>query len=152
MLRIILLINLFLIISNLSAQNLDTLDIETKSPWNAVFKSAVLPGLGQIYNESYWKVPVIWGLIGWFGYNWWYNNNFYKDYRSLYQKSIIDGNENIIYKRIREFYRDQRDLFAIYVGLTYFLNLVDAYVDAHLFNFEVRTRNDEINLNFKFNF
>ncbi len=152
MLRIILLINLFLITSHLLAQNLDTLRIETKSPWNAVLRSALLPGLGQIYNKSYWKAPLIWGLMGWFSYNWWQNNKFYKDYRDLYQKSINYGNENIVYKRIREFYRDQRDLFAIYMGLTYFLNLVDAYVDAHLFNFELRTKNDEINLIFQFNF
>ena len=152
MLRIILLINLFLITSHLLSQNLDTLRIETKSPWNAVLRSALLPGLGQIYNKSYWKAPLIWGLMGWFSYNWWQNNKFYKDYRDLYQKSINYGNENIVYKRIREFYRDQRDLFAIYMGLTYFLNLVDAYVDAHLFNFELRTKNDEINLIFQFNF
>lgn len=152
MFRIILLISLITITSNLFSQQLDTIEIKSKSPWNAVLRSAILPGLGQVYNESYWKVPVVWGFIGWFGYNWWENNKQYKEYRSLYQNSLDQGKENFIYKRIREFYRDQRDLFAIYLGLTYFLNMVDAYVDAHLFNFDLLTNNNGIELRFKISF
>ncbi len=152
MFRIILLISLLTINSNLFSQQLDTIEIQSKSPWNAVLRSAILPGLGQVYNESYWKVPVIWGFIGWFGYNWWENNRLYIEYRSLYQNSLDQGKENFIYKRIREFYRDQRDLFAIYLGLTYFLNMVDAYVDAHLFNFDIMTKNNGIELKFKVSF
>lgn len=152
MFRIILLISLLTINSNLFSQQLDTIEIQSKSPWNAVLRSAILPGLGQVYNESYWKVPVIWGFIGWFSYNWWENNRLYIEYRSLYQNSLDQGKENFIYKRIREFYRDQRDLFAIYLGLTYFLNMVDAYVDAHLFNFDIMTKNNGIELKFKVSF
>ena len=105
-----------------------------KSPWGAVLRSAVLPGLGQFYNESYWKVPVIWGIIGYFGYVWLDNNDSYKTYRDLYIESDYSNNN---YKDLRNFYKDQRDEFAIYIGLTYFLQLVDAYVDAHLFDFNV---------------
>lgn len=152
MLKKILLINLFLLSYSVYSQELDTVVIETKSPWGAVVRSAILPGLGQIYNETYWKTPIIWGLLGWFGYNWWQNNLSYKDYKKMYIQSIDSGNENFLYKRIREFYRDQRDLFAIYFGLTYFLNMVDAYVDAHLFNFELLTKNDEVRLNFVIKF
>lgn len=152
MLKIILLINLILSTTTIFSQDADTLKIEQKSPWNAVVKSTILPGLGQIYNESYWKVPIIWGFVGWFGYNWWLNDKQYKEYRNLYQLSIEQGQENFLYKKIREFYRDQRDLFAIYLGLTYFLNIVDAYVDANLFNFELLTKNNEIKLNIKYNF
>ena len=39
-----------------------------KSPTTAVLLSAVLPGAGQFYNESYWKIPIIGGLVGYFGY------------------------------------------------------------------------------------
>lgn len=152
MLKKILVINLFLINSIALSQEVDTMQIYQKSPWNAVLKSAIMPGLGQIYNKAYWKVPIIWGFIGWFGYNVWQNNQQYKEYKNLYQISIEQGQENFIYKRIREFYRDQRDLFAIYLGLTYFFNLVDAYVDAHLFNFELLTKNNEFRLNFRYNF
>ncbi|MCK7523067.1 MAG: DUF5683 domain-containing protein [Ignavibacteriales bacterium] len=40
----------------------DSVFISTKSPWTAVLMSAVIPGAGQIYNESYWKAPLIWAL------------------------------------------------------------------------------------------
>lgn len=103
-----------------------------KSPWGAVGRSAILPGWGQIYNESYWKAPVIWGVMGWFVYAWIDNNNNYIDYKNLYSQT-----GESIYLKYRNFYRDQRDEFAIYMLLTYFLNLVDAYVDAHLFDFSV---------------
>jgi len=106
-----------------------------KSPWGAVARSAIIPGLGQIYNESYWKAPVIWGVMGWFVYVWIDNNNKYIDYINLYIK--YGGNGLVDYKGARDFFRDQRDEFAIYIALAYFLNLVDAYVDAHLFDFSV---------------
>ncbi|MCX8105329.1 MAG: DUF5683 domain-containing protein [Ignavibacterium album] len=110
----------------------DTTFQMTKSPWGAVARSAIIPGWGQFYNESYWKIPVIWGTAAWFVYNWVDNNNLYNDYRSLYQST-----QNEYYRRLRNFYRDQRDNFSIYLGLLYLLNLVDAYVDAHLFDFNV---------------
>lgn len=103
-----------------------------KSPWGAVGRSAILPGWGQIYNQSYWKAPVIWGVMGWFVYGWIDNNNNYINYKNLYSQTGDD-----LYLDYRNFYRDQRDEFAIYLLLTYFLNLVDAYVDAHLFDFSV---------------
>jgi hypothetical protein len=92
----------------------------------------VIPGAGQIYNESYWKAPIIWRVLGWLGYNWVQNNNSYKEYKDLYSQT---GDED--YRRLRTFYLDQRDLFTIYIALTYILNLVDAYVDAQLFDFSV---------------
>lgn len=128
----------------------DTVFVMSKSPWGAVARSAIIPGWGQFYNESYWKVPVIWGTAAWFVYNWVDNNKLYNEYKSLYQTS-----ESEYYKRLRNFYRDQRDKFTIYLGLLYLLNLVDAYVDAHLFDFNVNEsmgRNDfQINLRIKLN-
>lgn len=103
-----------------------------KSPWGAVLRSAIIPGFGQFYNESYWKIPVIWGIGAWLVYNWVDNNDLYKQYGDLYRSTL-----NSIYRQNRNFYRDQRDNFAIYIGLLYLLNLVDAYVDAHLFDFSV---------------
>ena len=103
-----------------------------KSPWGAVLRSAVIPGWGQIYNHSYIKAPIVWGIAAWLIYNWNINNKDYKNYDILYQQTLDSG-----YKQLRDFYHDQRDLFTIYMGLTYFLNLVDAYVDAELFDFNV---------------
>jgi hypothetical protein len=110
----------------------DTVFIMKKSPWGAVLRSAVIPGFGQFYNESYWKIPVIWGVGALFISGWVYNNNLYKDNKNLF---INNGEE--IYKLRRDFYRDQRDNFTIYLVILYILNLVDAYVDAHLYDFTV---------------
>jgi len=140
-----ILVSIILFSLSLYAQQDSTVSVDTssssqqfvmkKSPWGAVLRSAVIPGWGQIYTESYWKVPVIWGVMGWFTYAWVDNNNKYIDYKNLYIQ--YGDNPNYDYKRARDFYRDQRDQFAIYFVLTYFLNLVDAYVDAHLFDFNV---------------
>ncbi|QQS37936.1 MAG: hypothetical protein IPM56_08360 [Ignavibacteriales bacterium] len=121
----------------------------TKSPWGAVLRSAIIPGLGQIYNESYWKVPVILGVTGWFVYLWLEYDKDYRYYRNLY---IISSNER--HKELRTGYRDLRDEVTIYMGLVYLLNLVDAYVDAHLFDFTVEenfhTRSPMLNIRIGF--
>lgn len=129
----------------------DSVYVMSKSPMGAVLRSALIPGWGQIYNEAYWKAPIVWGVLGYFAYYWIDNNNLYKDYRDLYSESLLTSvNGNLNYKRNRDFYRDQRDQFAVYIGLTYFLTLVDAYVDSHLFDFDVSenpmTRSPQFNL------
>ncbi len=116
-------------------QNTDTTTfMMKKSPWGAVLRSAIIPGLGQIYNESYWKAPIVWGTLIYLADAWIRNDKNYNKYQNLY---IEGGTNNSIYLEWRDFYRDQRDSFAIYLGLAYLLNLVDAYVDAHLFDFSV---------------
>lgn len=114
----------------------DSLFVMHKSPWGAVLRSAILPGWGQIYNESYIKAPVVWGIFGALAAGWIHYNNKYKDSRDLYLSTSND-----YYRQNRDFYRDQRDLMGIYIGLAYFLNLVDAYVDAQLFDFTVQENN-----------
>jgi hypothetical protein len=131
---VLLIVSTLLNGQNLTEENSpsDTVFIMQKSPWGAVARSAVIPGLGQFYNESYWKIPVIWGVGALFISSWVYNNNLYKDYKDLF---IETGNNT--YLSYRDFYRDQRDNFTIYLVLLYILNLVDAYVDAHLYDFTV---------------
>jgi TM2 domain-containing membrane protein YozV len=111
-----------------------------KSPTVAVLLSAALPGAGQFYNESYWKIPIVGGLVGYFGYEYFRNNNLYKDYRNQYSASQTElnpsGDQNL--KTLREFYRDQRDDFVWYFLIVYVINMVDAYVDAHMFDFDVK--------------
>ena len=111
----------------------DTTFVMQKSPWGAVLRSAIIPGLGQFYNESYWKIPIIWGVGALFISGWVYNNNLYEYNKSLFIETGIN-----LYKNNRDFYRDQRDNFTIYLVILYILNLVDAYVDAHLFDFTVQ--------------
>jgi hypothetical protein len=140
--------------TNKTVQITDTLFVMQKSPWGAVLRSAVLPGFGQYYNESYWKIPVVWGVLGYFTSIWINQNNFYHDYRKRYAFSITENNVNgdSQLKSNRDFYRNQRDEFAVYIGLSYFLNLVDAYVDAHLFDFDVSvdtyTKQPQLNIRF----
>lgn len=129
----------------------DSTFVMTKSPWGAVGRSAILPGFGQFYNQSYWKIPIIWGLIGYYTYGWISSDNNYELYRQAYIDSEFKTEG---YKDLRELYRDQRDLFAVYFALTYLLNLVDAYVDAHLFDFNVsedlRSGTPQLNMRMRF--
>lgn len=155
-LTIKVLLVLFLISTNLTAQDSsskensnDTVFVMQKSPWGAVLRSAVIPGWGQFYNESYLKIPVIWGIGAALAAGWIYNNNRYQDNRNFY----IQTNNNL-YKQQRDFYRDQRDNFTIYLAILYLLNMVDAYVDAHLFDFTVEDDfiNQSAKLEVKFHF
>jgi len=123
----------------------DSVFVMHKSPWGAVLRSAVLPGFGQFYNESYWKIPVIWGAGALLISGWVYNNNLYNDNKDLYTNT-----SQTIYQYRRDFYRNQRDNFTIYLVVLYILNLVDAYVDAHLYDFTVEE--DMITGSSRFNF
>lgn len=127
----------------------DTVFVMNKSPWGAVLRSAVIPGLGQFYNESYWKIPIIWGVGALLVSGWVYNNNLYTDNQDLYSST-----GQIIYQYRRDFYRNQRDNFSIYLVVLYVLNLVDAYVDAHMYDFTVEedyiTGASKLNIKFYF--
>lgn len=111
-----------------------------KSPWLAVGLSAILPGAGQFYNRSYWKVPVLLGIAGYLGYKYYDEDKKYRDYRDQYAATQtpenLAGDENL--KTLREFYRNQRNDFVWYFAIVYVINLIDAYVDAHLFDFTVK--------------
>lgn len=142
---IFLIFNVILYSQNLADRTLkksDTLSTRSsikKSPTKAMLFSAVIPGSGQFYNQSYWKIPVILGLAAYWGYEWQNLNKNYKTYRDLYSKSLatLPPYGNYQYKLIRDFYRTERDKFAWYLGILYVANILDAYVDANLFEFDV---------------
>ncbi|MGA9118957.1 MAG: DUF5683 domain-containing protein [Bacteroidota bacterium] len=116
------------------------LGLPAKSPGTAVLLSAILPGAGQFYNRSYWKVPVVTGLGLYFVSEWLTNNRRYKDYRAQYAAALSlpsTSNSTDALLSLREFYKDQRDSFTWYFLILYVVNLADAYVDASLFNFDV---------------
>lgn len=107
-----------------------------KSPLTATLLSAVVPGAGQFYNEDYFKIPVIWGIGGFLAYEVVRNNNEFLRYQDLYfnsPDSTVRGNQQ--YFALKEGARDDRDYYGAFLFLVYVLNVLDAYVGAHLFDF-----------------
>jgi hypothetical protein len=129
---------------------IDTLE---NRPNTAALYSAVLPGLGQAYNNQYWKIPIIYGGGLVIGYYINYNNKLYKQYRDGLL-AIKDGDDRTepfdpslsktVYEKATDYWRRNRDLLVIGAILFYVVNIVDAHVDAHLALFTV---DDDISLN-----
>jgi hypothetical protein len=111
----------------------------TKSPTMAVVLSALVPGAGQVYLGQTWKVPIIWGLAGSFLYGALVQNGRYHEWADSTRAAEARGDAYyaVIYGNRREFYRDDRDKWWIYLGLTYVANILDAYIAAHLYDFDV---------------
>lgn len=109
-----------------------------KSPGLAMLLSAALPGAGQVYNESYWKAPLVAGLGVYFISEFLDNNRRTEENRAKYVESLVTSPaEAPGYRTLRDFYKDQRDAFVWYFVILYVLNIVDAYVDASLYGFDV---------------
>ncbi len=119
----------------------------THSVKKAVRYSMVLPGLGQAYNRKYWKMPIIYGLGGFTAFTAVRNGREYIRYRDAY-RIRVDGDpatvdefqgqiNNAVLRQNRDAFRQRRDLYWILTAGVYALNLVDAAVDAHLFDFNV---------------
>ena len=109
-----------------------------KSPGLAMLLSGIVPGAGQVYNHSYWKAPIVLGLGVYFASEFFANNRNADGYRQLYLASLqVSAQGNSSYLDLREFYKNQRDAFAWYFFILYVLNIVDAYVDASLYGFDV---------------
>lgn len=129
---------------------------KTHSPKKAALFSAVLPGLGQAYNKKYWKVPIIYAGFAGLGYGIVFNGNEYRNYRKAYQAiSDTDATTNFIYRgytdksqvyALKEQYKKNMDLCAIFTGVWYALNIIDAVVDAHLTTFDV---SNDLTMNIK---
>lgn len=112
-----------------------------RSPAVATILSAVLPGSGQIYVQRYWTVPLIWGFGYWFVRNYIQLDRKYDEWAVKYRQALAGGTlppaEVNYYRDLRDFYHNERDRFAFYLVITYVLNVVDAYVGASLFSFDV---------------
>ncbi|MFC3158777.1 hypothetical protein SAMN05443633_11535 [Chryseobacterium arachidis] len=113
------------------------------NPTKAGLYSAVLPGLGQIYNKKYWKAPIVWGAVGaGVGIAIW-NDNQYKKYREYYiaklngtPNEFVDDHpwlDKVALGNAQDRSKRQRDYAIAITGLIYILNIVDAVVDAHLY-------------------
>ena len=159
-----------------TTDNLDSIPLTQKEidrlfwkpdPMRAVWLGAVIPGAGQIYNRSYWKLPIVYGgFMGCIYAITWTNNQYigYKDaYRDIYydmQNGTLSdspdksynailpegytietmGGASTYQSRLKEWQntaRRNRDLSILVSIAVYALSLVDAYVDAQLFDFDI---------------
>ena len=121
----------------LTADTLHVPAVPGKSTGLAMLFSAVLPGAGQVYNESYWKAPLVLGLGVYFAAEFIRDNRYADDYRQLYLASLPGDPKAASYRTLREDYKNLRDANAWYFVILYVLNIVDAYVDASLYGFDV---------------
>jgi Family of unknown function (DUF5683) len=121
-------------------------EINVLAPSKAAFYSAVFPGMGQVYNKKYWKLPLVYGALGTTIYFYISNNKKYHLYRDAYKQRLEGLPDDYTYldnSRLisaQKFYQKNRDLSALLTGLFYILNIVDANVDAHLMQFNVNDK------------
>lgn len=145
------------------------LDVQEKPhmPNKATMYSAVLPGLGQIYNGSWYKVPIVYGGFTALGLIIKWNNDKYLSHRQAYF-DLNDSDPNTkSYKNLKNWYYDvsnssgvtqasdalkkavsgyrrQRDLVIICTAGFYLLNILDANVEAHFIDFDI---SDDLSFN-----
>lgn len=134
---------------------------EVSSVKKATTLSMICPGAGQIYNKSYWRVPIVIGLFSTSLYVYDWNNRGYQRFNTAY-KLVLDYENNpddypdgsldefggayssTYMKSLRSSYRRNRDLALILTGAAYLLQVLDAHVDAHLKDFDV---SDDLSMN-----
>lgn len=112
-------------------------------PKVASIRSAILPGLGQIYNDSWWKVPILYGGFGVSIYFIDFNNEQFRRFQKLAEEEAakppdeIDPNALRQYQAQADNWRKNRDLvFLVTLGI-YGLQIIEASIDAHLKGFDV---------------
>ena len=143
---------------------------EIHSPRKAAIYSAILPGLGQAYNKKIWKIPFVYGGFGGIGYFVGWNNKRFQFYKQSYYDFTNDLPGENSYEQIpayrymdpnnsshrenfksgltrqQDYFRRNRDLLAIvFVGF-YGLQIIDASVDAHMFDFDM---SEDLTLNWQ---
>jgi len=129
------------------------------NPMRAMWLSALCPGLGQIYNRHYWKLPIVIGAFVGLTYGTSWNNRMLNDYSKAY-RDIIDNDPNTrsymdfypptvkesdldktwlttTLRNRKDYYRRYRDICIIGIAAVYLLNVIDAYVDASMMHFDV---------------
>jgi len=108
-----------------------------KSPRRALLYAMVLPGLGQAYNGKYWKIPIVWGALGVSVYAISFNTQNYEE--AVREYLATDSEDD----RIVRGWRRNMELSYIVTILVYGLQMLDAYVDANLYSWDV---NDNLSM------
>lgn len=126
----------------------DTVLIESYAkrfnPARASLFAAVLPGLGQVYNKKYWKLPLVYGGFAAIGYGLNFYQVLYKDYKNQLYYILENGTEESLegftedqLRPAIDQARHERDFMIILMAGMYILQIIDAHVDAHLKEFDV---------------
>ena len=141
----------------------DSSKVFLPDPTKAVWYSALMPGAGQIYNRKYWKLPILVGGFMGLAYGISFNNRYFTDYSNAYRdaysddpnansytnflpysyrdnKEWIEKNKEWIrssLKSKKDYYRRNRDLCVVGMLAVYGLAMIDAYVDAQLYTFDI---------------
>lgn len=153
-----------LIAANSEFQTIKPAEIEFKPDPQKAILLALVPGLGQIYNRMYWKLPIVYGAAMGCTYAVTWNNRNYQDYRGAYIDLMSEdpktntrwmdmvpssnqtdeeklawalNNKDNVYKSRRDYFRRYRDLSIIISAGVYLISILDAYVDAQLFDFDI---------------
>lgn len=158
-------------VSALSAETLsrhDSIRLYRKpDAMRAVWMGAIIPGYGQIYNRSYWKLPIVYGAFFGCAYAITWTNGQYTDYQAAYRDLYTDIHDGVVtedpsktyiailpegynlaavgdagkwvitLENRKNTFRRYRDLSIVASVLVYALSLIDAYVDAQLFDFDI---------------
>lgn len=128
--------------------------------------STIFPGAGQIFNKSYWRVPIVWGGLASTIYTIDWNNRGYQRFKTAYSLVIdyekLSPDERLekypngapdefrgaysstFLKNLKDSYRRNRDLCIILTAGVYLLNILDAHVDAHLQDYDI---SDDLSMN-----
>lgn len=118
------------------------------APSKAAFYSAILPGMGQVYNRKYWITPIVWAGLAIPTYFYLQNNEEYKRYRTAFRQrkaglpdefTLSNGTELLslqTLERAQEQLRENRELSILSFVVVYVLQIVQASVNAHLLQFE----------------
>ena len=126
----------------------DSIREKEHSPTKATLMSTFLPGLGQLYNKKYWKIPIIYAGFGVLGYFIIFNANEFATYKYAYIESshgTTNGNYSNLVNRYskeellsaREYYNRNLEISCLLTAVWYALNILDATVDAHLYTFNI---------------
>ena len=135
-----------------AAYNYSTNDVSNIK--KATTLSTICPGAGQIYNKSYWRVPIVIGGLASTIYTIDWNNRGYQRFKTAYTLRV-DYEKNpekypngsadefrgaytsTFLKNLKDSYRRNRDLCILLTAGVYVLNIIDAHVDAHLKDFDI---------------
>ena len=121
------------------------LHAETNNPTRAALYSAALPGAGQVYNHAYYKAGLVIGVQSWLLFNAIKNDNKADDFKQL-ASHTTDLNSAEMYRQSRKTYQEKRNSDIWWMGITMGLSVLDAWVDAHLSDFDAQK--DNIHLRF----